>query len=89
VALIHHEFAYIPTFHPELSTDGTLVISYNVNTAEDPSTLYDRVHDYQPKFVELTPGITVGKISRSPGSSDSSDLWALSDRPPLSHTSSP
>jgi hypothetical protein len=59
VAHIRHEFAYIPTFHPELSGDGGAVISYNINTADSLPSLEKRVHDYQPQFLQLTTGSAV------------------------------
>jgi hypothetical protein len=73
VALLHREFAYIPTFHPELSLAGLAVISYNINTADSLSSLYSRVHDYQPKFLELFPSnaprTTSPTIALAPSSS--------------------
>jgi hypothetical protein len=54
-ARIRDEIAYIPTFHPELSGDGTVVISYNVNRTDPLQTLARRVRDYQPKFLQLAP----------------------------------
>jgi hypothetical protein len=55
-----NEMAYIPTFHPELSTNGGLVISYNTNTtdvANNLFTLKQNVHLYQPRFL-LVSGIS-------------------------------
>jgi hypothetical protein len=54
---IRDEIAYIPTFHPELSGDGTAVISYNVNTTDALPTLAARLRDYQPKFLQLVAGL--------------------------------
>ena len=45
------EIAYIPTFHPEISSGGGLVISYNVNSTAGLSTLEGDVHTYQPQFL--------------------------------------
>jgi Domain of unknown function (DUF4185) len=50
------EFAYIPTFHPELSSPGALVISYNIDTTDSLSDLEQNVHAYQPQFLQLTFG---------------------------------
>jgi hypothetical protein len=47
------EIAYIPTFHPELSGAGGMVISYNLG---DLTFLERDVHEYQPRFIELNPG---------------------------------
>jgi hypothetical protein len=48
------EFAYIPTFHPELSSgDDVLVVSYNINnTGLFPVLLHD-IHTYQPRFLDI------------------------------------
>jgi hypothetical protein len=50
---IRNELAYIPTFHPELSGDGAVVISYNVDTTDALPALVRHVHDDQPRFVRL------------------------------------
>jgi hypothetical protein len=50
---IGHEFAYIPTFHPELSPRGAIVISYNIDTTDGLSALRRDVHAYQPRFLEI------------------------------------
>ena len=46
------EFAYIATFHPELSSTG-LVTSYNVDTLEGLSALERDDHQYQPHFIVI------------------------------------
>ena len=48
----HDEFAYMPTFHPELS-GGDLVVSYNIDTTDGLSALANDVHAYQPQFLQL------------------------------------
>jgi hypothetical protein len=50
------EFAYIPTFHPELSGLGTLIVSYNIDTTDGLSELDQNVHAYQPQFLQLAFG---------------------------------
>jgi hypothetical protein len=45
------EFAYIPTFHPELSNSDDLVVSYNLDTTVGFSQLLSDIHSYQPRFV--------------------------------------
>jgi hypothetical protein len=50
------EVAYTPTVHPELSNDGSLVVSYNVNNIGDLATFAADDHLYQPRFITLTPG---------------------------------
>jgi hypothetical protein len=47
------ETAYIPTFHTELSTQGDLVVSYNINNVATLDLLTEDVHHYQPKFIQL------------------------------------
>jgi hypothetical protein len=47
-------FAYDARLHPELSHDGRLVLSYNVNSF-DFQDLMDDVRVYRPRFVEVTP----------------------------------
>jgi len=48
------EMAYIPTFHPELSSDGSLVASYNLNSLVGYTSLEQNVHEYQPSFVRIS-----------------------------------
>ena len=48
-----NEIAYIPTFHPELSSHG-LIISYNVDSLSGLSALEQNVHQYQPQFLQLS-----------------------------------
>jgi hypothetical protein len=50
------EFAYIPTFHPEVSGLGTLIVSYNIDTTDGLSVLEQNVHAYQPQFLQLNFG---------------------------------
>ena len=47
------EIAYIPTFHPEISSEGGLVISYNINSTAGLSVVESNVHTYQPQFLLL------------------------------------
>jgi len=46
------EFAYTPTFHPELTGQGGLVVSYDINSTNSVAVLQD-VHQYQPQFLLL------------------------------------
>ena len=46
------EYAYIATFHPELSGNG-LVTSYNVDSLDGLSALERDDHQYQPQFVVI------------------------------------
>jgi hypothetical protein len=48
-----NEIAYFPTFHPELSGQSGLVISYNVDSTSGLSVLEQNVHQYQPQFLVL------------------------------------
>jgi hypothetical protein len=50
------EVAYIPTFHPELSTAGDLVVSYNIDTTDGLLATEANVHEYQPQFLQLNTG---------------------------------
>jgi len=50
------EIAYIPTFHPELSAAGDLVVSYNIDTTSGLAATEDNIHEYQPQFIELATG---------------------------------
>jgi hypothetical protein len=56
VAQYHDEIAYMPTFHPELSSQGGLVISYNLDTTDGLPALEQDVHEYQPQFLQLSGG---------------------------------
>ena len=47
------EIAYMPTFHPELSDAGGLVVSYNIDTTNGLSALAQNVHAYQPQFLQV------------------------------------
>lgn len=49
------ELAYIATFHPELGPDG-LVTSYNITSLDGLSALEEDDHEYQPHFIDITPG---------------------------------
>jgi hypothetical protein len=49
----HDEIAYMPTFHPELSSPGSLVVSYNVDSTDGLTALAQNVHAYQPVFMDL------------------------------------
>ena len=46
--------AYMPTFHPELSGPGSLIISYNVDTTEGLTAVEQNIHEYQPRFLQLS-----------------------------------
>ncbi len=46
------EIAYSPTFHPELTGQGGLVVSYCINSTVAGAVLQD-VHEYQPQFLLL------------------------------------
>jgi hypothetical protein len=48
------ELAYIPTLHPDLSSPGGLVISYNVDTTLGLNAVAKDVHIYQPTFLQVT-----------------------------------
>jgi hypothetical protein len=50
-----NEVAYIPTFHPELSSPGQYVISYDINntTFTNFTTLDHNIDLYQPQFLQL------------------------------------
>jgi hypothetical protein len=48
-----HEIAYIPTFHPELSGQSGLVVSYNVDTTDGLTAVRHNVRAYQPRFLNL------------------------------------
>jgi hypothetical protein len=46
------EYAYIATFHPELSANG-LVVSYNIDSLDGLSALEKDDHQYQPHFIVI------------------------------------
>jgi hypothetical protein len=46
------EIAYAPTFHPELTGQGGLVVSYCINSTT-AGALQQDVHQYQPQFLLL------------------------------------
>jgi hypothetical protein len=52
VAQYPNEYAYMPTFHPEVTQQGGLVVSYNLNSTNGASVLQN-VHEYQPQFLLL------------------------------------
>ncbi|MGO9185349.1 DUF4185 domain-containing protein [Mycobacterium sp.] len=54
IAQYQNEIAYIPTFHPELSVDGNLVITYCLDTTDGLSALEQNVHEYQPQFLDVS-----------------------------------
>lgn len=71
---LHNEIAYIPTFHPELSGNSGLVVSFNLDTLDGLSPLEKDIHAYQPQFLRLvngspqrapTPTVVVAKIDHS------------------------
>ena len=47
------EIAYMPTFHPELSSNG-LVVSYSIDTTDSLGTLEQDVRAYQPQFLQVS-----------------------------------
>jgi hypothetical protein len=49
-----NEVAYMSTFHPELSEDGNLVISYSIDSMGGLSALEQNVHQYQPQFLDVS-----------------------------------
>jgi hypothetical protein len=59
-----HEFAYMATFHPEISDRGELVTSYSVNSLDGLSALKLNDHQYQPHFIQIAAGTTVGTRAR-------------------------
>jgi hypothetical protein len=56
VRRLHDEIAYIPTFHPELSGNFGVVVSFNIDTLAGLSRLEKDIHAYQPQFLLLAPG---------------------------------
>jgi hypothetical protein len=56
VAQYADEIAYIPTFHPELSSPGSLVVSYNIDSMDGLPALEQDVHQYQPQFIQVGTG---------------------------------
>ena len=48
------DFAYMATFHPEISDGGGLVTSYSVNSMDGLSALQQNDHTYQPRFIEIS-----------------------------------
>jgi hypothetical protein len=56
VSQFHDEIAYMPTFHPELSSDGNLVVSYDVDSTDSLADLAENVHAYQPSFLDISFG---------------------------------
>jgi hypothetical protein len=68
---LRDEIAYIPTFHPELSGNGGIVVSFNLDTLDGLSPLKRDIHAYQPQFLRImngsplqtsTPTVVVAKI---------------------------
>ena len=47
------EFAYMASFHPEISSNGQLVASYSTNSLDGLSTIEQNDHQYQPRFIEI------------------------------------
>jgi hypothetical protein len=56
VSQFEDEIAYMPTFHPELSSNGDLVVSYDVDSSESLAYLAENVHAYQPSFLDISFG---------------------------------
>ncbi len=54
VKQIQGELAYSPTFHPDLSSGGHLVVSYSIDTTLGFPELMHDVHSYQPQFLIVT-----------------------------------
>ncbi|HEY1651020.1 MAG TPA: hypothetical protein VGG09_03980 [Acidimicrobiales bacterium] len=54
VSKYQDEIAYIPTFHPELSSGDSVVVSYNIDSADGLAPLEADVHQYQPQFLTLS-----------------------------------
>jgi hypothetical protein len=54
IAEYPNEVAYMATFHPELSVNGDLVVTYNIDTTDGLPALEQNVHKYQPQFVDVT-----------------------------------
>jgi len=54
VAEYPSEIAYIATFHPELSVQGGLVVSYNINSLNGLAAQAQDIHQYQPQFLQLS-----------------------------------
>jgi hypothetical protein len=50
------EIEYIPTFHPELSSGGSLIVSYNIDTTDGLAAVEQNVHQYQPQFLQVNVG---------------------------------
>lgn len=50
-------FTYNSKEHPQLSCDGTSVISYNVNGTVDGKDSFQDIHVYRPRFIEVS-GLT-------------------------------
>lgn len=48
------EVAYMPTFHPELSSSDVLVVSYSINTTLGLFATGQDVRSYQPQFLLLS-----------------------------------
>ena len=48
------EIAYFPTFHQELSSGNVLVVSYSLDTTDGPSSLAQDIHQYQPRFIDVS-----------------------------------
>ena len=53
VAQYPSEIAYIATFHPELSVQGGVVVSYNINSLNGLASVAQDIHQYQPQFLQL------------------------------------
>jgi hypothetical protein len=49
-----NEFAYNPTFHPELSSGNELVVSYDIHSYRGIAALRQNVKLYQPQFVDVS-----------------------------------
>jgi hypothetical protein len=56
VSEYQQEIAYMPTFHPEISSQGNLIVSYNVDSGGFLTALEENVHQYQPRFLTIDIG---------------------------------
>lgn len=53
-----NEYVYNAHLHPELSEDGSFLVTYNVNSFNSQD-LYDNVDNYRPRFIRFTiPGVS-------------------------------
>lgn len=48
-----NEIAYLPTMHPELGDERSIIVSYNINTTDGFAAYKKNIHIYQPRFLTL------------------------------------